>query len=280
MSLAGAGVLVAAAAARGRAVAAFNVITLEQAEAVVSAAEATGHPVILQVSQNAIRFRRGFAPLLAACRELAVAADVPVGLHLDHIDDAALAAAALERSAGLGLSSLMFDGSRSDYAANVALTAGVAHEARARGVWIEAELGEIGGKDGAHAPGVRTDPDEARAFVAGTGVDALAVAVGSSHAMRDRTARLDLALIASLRDALDVPLVLHGSSGVPDDQLSAAVDAGIRKVNIGTALAIAGTARLREELAAKPDAVDPRIYLAGFREATAEAAAHLLDVVG
>ena len=208
------------------------------------------------------------------------AADVPVGLHLDHIDDAALAAAALERSAGLGLSSLMFDGSRSDYAANVALTAGVAHEARARGVWIEAELGEIGGKDGAHAPGVRTDPDEARAFVAGTGVDALAVAVGSSHAMRDRTARLDLALIASLRDALDVPLVLHGSSGVPDDQLSAAVDAGIRKVNIGTALAIAGTARLREELAAKPDAVDPRIYLAGFREATAEAAAHLLDVVG
>ena len=280
MSLAGAGVLVAAAAARGRAVAAFNVITLEQAEAVVSAAAATGHPVILQVSQNAIRFRRGFAPLLAACRELAVAADVPVGLHLDHIDDAALAAAALERSAGLGLSSLMFDGSRSDYAANVALTAGVAHEARARGVWIEAELGEIGGKDGAHAPGVRTDPDEARAFVAGTGVDALAVAVGSSHAMRDRTARLDLALIASLRDALDVPLVLHGSSGVPDDQLSAAVDAGIRKVSIGTALAIAGTARLRGELAAKPDAVDPRIYLAGFREATAEAAAHLLDVVG
>ncbi len=280
MSLAGAGALVEAAAARGRAVAAFNVITLEQAEAVVAAAEATGRPVILQVSQNAIRFRRGFAPLLAACRELAAAAEVPVGLHLDHIDDAALASAALERSGGLGLTSLMFDGSRSDYAANVALTAGVVHEARARGIWVEAELGEIGGKDGAHAPGVRTDPDEARAFVGATAVDALAVAVGSSHAMRDRTARLDLALIATLRDALDVPLVLHGSSGVPDDQLSAAVDAGIRKVNIGTALAIAGTTRLREELAAKPDAVDPRAYLAGVREWTAEAAAHLLEVVG
>jgi len=280
VTLAGAGALVRSAAARGGAVAAFNVITLEQVEAVVTAAETTGRPVILQVSQNAIRFRRAFAPLLAACRELAIAAGTPVALHLDHIDDATLAHAALLRGRELGLSSLMFDASRNDYDTNVALTADMVSEAHARGVWVEAELGEIGGKDGAHAPGVRTDPDEARAFVEATGVDALAVAVGSSHAMVDRTARLDLALIARLRDAVPVPLVLHGSSGVPDDQLAEAVRAGIRKVNIGTALAVAGTGRLRQELAARLDAVDPRTYLDGVRQATGETAARLLHVVG
>ena len=280
MTLAGASALVRSAAARGGAVAAFNVITLEQVEAVVAAAETTGRPVILQVSQNAIRFRRAFAPLLAACRELAIAAGTPVALHLDHIDDATLARAALLRGRELGLSSLMFDASRNDYDTNVALTADMVSEAHARGVWVEAELGEIGGKDGAHAPGVRTDPDEARAFVEATGVDALAVAVGSSHAMVDRTARLDLALIARLRDAVPVPLVLHGSSGVPDDQLAEAVRAGIRKVNIGTALAVAGTGRLRQELAARLDAVDPRTYLDGVRQATGETAARLLQVVG
>ena len=279
MSRTGAGELVLSAAARGRAVAAFNVVTLEQAEAVVAAAEQTGYPVVLQVSQNAIRFRAGFAPLLAACRELADAADRPVAVHLDHIDDPALAEAALRRSSELGLGSLMFDASTRPYAANVAMTAEVVAAGHAHGLWVEGELGAVGGKDGAHAPGVRTDPDEAGAFVERTGVDALAVAVGSSHAMRDRTARLDLGLIARLRDAIGVPLVLHGSSGVPDDQLSAAVAAGIRKVNIGTALAIAGTQRLREELAAQPDAVDPRKYLAGVRAATTETAAHLLRVV-
>lgn len=279
MSRTGARELVRSAAALGRAVAAFNVVTLEQAEAVVIAAEQTGCPVILQVSQNAIRFRKGFAPLLSVCRELADAASTQVAVHLDHLDDPGLAEAALLRSEELGVGSLMFDASTLPYAENVAATAEVVAAGHASGLWVEGELGAVGGKDGAHAPGVRTDPEEARGFVEGTGVDALAVAVGSSHAMRDRTARLDLDLIARLRDAVGVPLVLHGSSGVPDDQLSAAVAAGIRKVNVGTALAIAGTRRLREELAAQPDAVDPRKYLAGVRSATAEAAVHLLRVV-
>ncbi|MGC3993853.1 MAG: class II fructose-bisphosphate aldolase [Propionicimonas sp.] len=280
MTLTSTGALVEEAAARGSAVVAFNVITLEQAEAVVAAAEETGRPVVLQVSQNAIRFRRGFAPLLAACRELACAAEAPVALHLDHLEDPGLAGAALERSGELGVGSLMFDASTLPHEENAALTADVVAAGHVHGLWVEGELGAVGGKNGAHAPGVRTDPGEARTFVDRTGVDALAVAVGSSHAMVERTARLDLALIARLRDAVGVPLVLHGSSGVPDDVLAAAVRAGIRKVNIGTALAVAGTGRLREELAARPDAVDPRSYLVGVREATTRAAAHLLCVLG
>ncbi len=280
MSLVATASLVADAAARGRAVPAFNVITLEQAEAVVSGAADAGVGVLVQVSENAIGFRGGFAPLLAACRELAREATVPVGIHLDHLEDAELAAALVARAAELGVGSLMFDRATLPYDENVALTARVAADAHAAGLWVEGELGEVGGKNGAHAPGVRTHPDEAVAFVAATGVDLLAVAVGSSHAMRERTAAIDLDLVARLASAVPVPLVLHGSSGVADAVLADAVAAGIRKVNVGTVLGVVGTTRLREELAANPDAVDPRKYLRGVRAATRDEVARLAALVG
>jgi fructose-bisphosphate aldolase class II len=146
----------------------------------------------------------------------------------------------------------------------------VAHGA---GLWVEAELGAIGGKGGAHTPGVRTDPDEARAFVAATGVDGLAVAVGSAHAMTSATARLDLGLVGRLTAAVPVPLVLHGSSGVPAATLRAAVAAGIRKVNVGTALNVALTAQVRTALGGDGALTDPRTYLARGREAVAEVVA-------
>lgn len=280
MTLARAAELVADATARSRAVPAFNVITLEQAEAVVGGAEDAGVPALLQVSANAIRFREGFGPLLAACRELAVGSSLPIGVHVDHLEDPALADSVLQRSGELGVGSAMFDAAALGYAENAALTARIVRRGHELGVWIEGELGEIGGKAGAHARGVRTDPHEAGRFVADTGVDALAVAVGSVHAMTDRSARLDLALIDRLAGAVPVPLVLHGSSGVADALLSEAVAAGIRKVNIGTALGIAGTERLRTELAARPESVDPRSYLRGVRQATRDTVAHLAAVVG
>jgi fructose-bisphosphate aldolase class II len=161
----------------------------------------------------------------------------------------------------------------------VAATRDAVAWAREHGLWTEAELGEVGGKDGAHAPGVRTDPEAARAFVADTGVDALAVAVGSSHAMTARTAVLDHALIARLREAVPVPLVLHGSSGVPDDELRRAVACGIVKVNIGTALNVAFTGAVRSFLDGNPTTVDPRRYLAPARTATAGTVEHLLRVL-
>jgi fructose-bisphosphate aldolase, class II len=265
--LAPTGDLVAAAAAGRSAVGAFNVITIEHAEAIVAGAESAGLPVILQVSENAVRFHHGrLAPIAAAARSIAAAADVPVGLHLDHVESDEL----LAQAAPNGFGSVMYDASRLAYAQNVAATAAAVARCRAAGLWVESELGEIGGKGGAHAKGARTDPAEAAAFVAATGVDSLAVAVGSSHAMTTRSARLDHDLIARLAAVVPVPLVLHGSSGVPDDELSEAVRGGMAKINIGTALNTAFTGVVRSTLDDQPDLVDPRRYLASARSAMAD----------
>ena len=280
MTLSTARELIDLARASGRAVAAFNVLSLDHAEAVAEGAAAVGSAALLQISENAITFRGAPEPLLAACREIAAASESPLGIHLDHIEDPDLLARGLERAQEFGIGSIMFDASRLDYEANVAATRDVVARAHDTGVWVEAELGEIGGKDGAHAPGVRTDPAQAAAFVEATGVDGLAVAVGSSHAMVDRSAQLDLELIARLAAAVPVPLVLHGSSGVPDEAIAAAVTAGIRKVNIGTALNVAYTAALRESLTAQPDAVDPRRYTRDSRAAMAAVVARFCGVVG
>ncbi|MFJ6292038.1 ketose-bisphosphate aldolase [Streptomyces griseoviridis] len=274
MPLVTTGELVARAATDRAAVPAFNIITLEHAEAVVAGAEAAGAPVVLQVSENAVKFHHGrLLPLARAAAAVAEQAAVPVALHLDHVQSDDL----LRQAPDAGFSSVMYDAAHLPYADNLAATRAAADWAHAEGLWIEAELGQVGGKPGqpaldAHAPGARTDPAEARAFVADSGVDALAVAVGSSHAMTTRTAVLDHGLIERLAAALDVPLVLHGSSGVPDDELTAAVTGGITKVNVGTALNVAMTGAVRDLLADRPDAVDPRAYLGVGREAMARTA--------
>ncbi|MEU4163837.1 class II fructose-bisphosphate aldolase [Actinoplanes sp. NPDC026670] len=274
--LASTGDLVAAARASGGAVGAFNVITIEHAEAIVAGAESARLPVILQISENAVRFHHGrLAPIAAAARAIAASASVPVALHLDHVESDELLAEAVIN----GFGSVMYDASRLPYAANVGATASAVKRCHAQGLWVESELGEIGGKGGAHAKGARTDPAEAAAFVTATGVDALAVAVGSSHAMVTRSARLDHDLIARLAAAVPVPLVLHGSSGVPDDELTRAVHGGMAKINIGTALNTAFTGTVRAALGTHPDLVDPRRYLASARTAMAETVTTALQVL-
>ncbi|MFF4575369.1 ketose-bisphosphate aldolase [Streptomyces sp. NPDC001410] len=282
MPLANTGELVSRAAEARSAVAAFNIITLEHVEAVIAGAESAGAPVVLQVSENAVKFRYGrLLPLARAAVAAAERADIPVALHLDHVQSDDL----LRQAPDAGFSSVMYDAARLSYAENLAATRAAADWAHAQGLWIEAELGQVGGKDGrppldAHAPGARTDPDQARDFVAGTEVDALAVAVGSVHAMTTRTAALDHGLLRRLSAALTVPLVLHGSSGVPDDGLVAAVGGGIAKVNVGTALNAAMTSAIRAFLAAHPEAVDSRKYLSVGREAMAQEVARLIGVLG
>lgn len=268
--------LVDNAATRRIAVGAFNVITLEHAEAVIEGAERANAPAILQISENAVRFHHGrLAPIAAAAAAVAEAASVPASLHLDHVEDDDL----LRQAGACGMSSVMYDASKLDYDKNVEATRAAREWAHANGLYLEAELGEVGGKDGAHAPGVRTDPLEAAEFVAATGVDALAVAVGSSHAMTDRTAALDHELIGKLADAVPVPLVLHGSSGVPDAELAKAVRAGITKVNIGTILNVEFTAAVRATLHDDERLVDPRKYLRPARTGVAATVAHLLSVL-
>ncbi|GAB7029926.1 class II fructose-bisphosphate aldolase [Streptomyces sp. NPDC021749] len=255
--------------------AAFNVIHLETAEALVTAAERTGIPLILQISENCIRYHGSLLPITHATLALAEGSSARIAVHLDHITDAELVREGI--TAGVG--SVMVDASALPYEENVATTAELTSWCHDRGAYVEAELGEVGGKDGVHAPGVRTDPDEALAFVGATGVDALAVAVGSSHAMQERTAVLDKELIGALRATLPVPLVLHGSSGVPDDELRRAIAAGMTKINISTHLVSVFTRSIRGTLAANPSLVDSRKYVKPAREAVAEEAARLLGVL-
>ncbi|MGP3983488.1 class II fructose-bisphosphate aldolase [Streptomyces sp. KR80] len=290
MPLVGTGDLIAQARSAGHAVAAFNVITLEHAEAIAAGAEAAGRPAVLQISQNAVKFHGGrLAPIAAAARAVARASTASLSLHLDHVESVDL----LHSAHAEGFSSVMFDASGLGYGDNVKATAEAVGWGHARGIWVEAELGRVGGKSGdppsatgtgdrpldAHAPGVRTDPAEAAAYVADTGVDALAVAVGSSHAMTERTAALDHELIARLRDAVPVPLVLHGSSGVPDEELRRAVASGMVKINIGTALNTAFTGAVRTYLDSHPRVVDPRRYVAPARDAMAETVAAFLALL-
>ncbi|HKU10077.1 MAG TPA: class II fructose-bisphosphate aldolase [Sinomonas sp.] len=266
--------LMQAAAERRIGVGAFNVIHLETAEALVAGAERAGLPVVLQISENCVKYHGGLEPLALATMAVARKARVPVAVHLDHAEDEELARQAVD----LGFGSVMFDGAHLDYSENTAVTSRIARYAHVRGVYVEAELGKVGGKDGAHTPGVRTDPGEATSFVEETGVDALAVAVGSSHAMTDRTATLDLALIRQLHEALAVPLVLHGSSGVPDDEILGAIRAGMTKINISTHLNGIFTRAIRGYLDENPKVVDSRKYVGVARNALIPETGRLLTL--
>ncbi|MBT2587408.1 class II fructose-bisphosphate aldolase [Arthrobacter sp. ISL-95] len=262
------------AAAAGTGQGAFNIIHIETAEGLVAGAEAAGVPLILQISENCAKYHGGLEPIGSAALAIARSAAVPVALHLDHAESEDLALAAVD----LGFGSVMYDGAHLPYELNVEATQRVAKYAHERSVYVEAELGKVGGKDGAHAPGVRTEPTEAHAFVEATGVDALAVAVGSSHAMTERNAALDLRLITSLKTAVGKPLVLHGSSGVTDDMLIAAIRAGMTKINVSTHLNGFFTRAVREYLDANPAVVDSRKYIKAGRDALVLESARMLTL--
>jgi fructose-bisphosphate aldolase class II len=257
------------------AIGAFNVILLEHAEALVTGAESAKLPVILQISENAVAYHGSLKPIALATQAIAQNASIPAALHLDHAEDQELIRQALD----LGFDSVMFDGSHLDYAENVAASKKMADLCKSYNVTIEVELGEVGGKDGVHAPGARTKPAEAKAFVEATGVDLLAVAVGTSHAMTTRDAALDFELIEELSKSVGVPLVLHGSSGVSDSDLQRAVRAGMRKINIATHLNHVFTDSIRETLNTNAALVDPRKYIKPARSAVASETARLLRLL-
>lgn len=242
---------------------AFNVIHLEHATAFVRAAERAARPVVLQISENAVKYHGALEPICLATLAVARGASVPVVVHLDHAEDTTLVRQAVE----LGISSVMYDGSKLPDADNRETTRAMVALCHAAGVDVEAELGEVGGKNGVHDPTARTSPEDAAAFVAETGVDLLAVAVGSSHAMTTRDARLDEDLIRAIRAAVPVPLVLHGSSGVSDGGMQAAIAAGMTKINVSTHLNKVFTGTVRATLAADPGLVDSRKWMKPARAA-------------
>ena len=257
------------------AVGAFNVIHIEHAEALVQGAELAGLPTILQISENAVKFHGSLKPITVATLAIAQASKLPISVHLDHAESEELIREALD----LGFDSIMFDGSKLPYAENLEASKRVADLCKSYKATIEVELGEVGGKDGVHAPGARTNPSEALTFIEATGVDLLAVAVGSSHAMASRTAQLDFSLIEELASKLQTPLVLHGSSGVNDEDLQKAVRAGMRKVNIATHLNHIFTDVVREKLSADPKLIDTRKYIAPARDAMRDEVSRLLKLL-
>ena len=263
------------AAASGHGLGAFNVFSIEHAEAFTAAADVARTPVVLQISQNAVRYHGALAPIGLATLTLARSAAVPMVVHLDHATEMRL----VEEAISLGFGSVMFDASAMAYEQNVAATAAIVEACHEGGLDVEAELGVVGGKDGVHAAGARTRPEEAEAFVQATRVDALAVAVGTSHAMTERHVSLDLERIKALRAAVPVPLVLHGSSGVPDQELVKAVEAGMTKINIATHLNHVFTDSVRATLTANPEMVDSRRYLGPAREALKDEAERLLRLL-
>ena len=271
--LADTAVLARDCAARKVGLAAFNVVLLDHAEAFVDAAENTGLPLVLQLSQNAVKYHGGrLSPLGRALIELAEASTVPVSVHLDHAESTDLCREAVE----LGFTSIMYDGSKLPDAQNRETTAEITAFAHEHGVSVEAELGEVGGKNGVHDPSARTNPEDAAKFVADTGVDLLAVAVGSSHAMATREAVLDNQLIAAIHELVPVPLVLHGSSGVPDEGMVAAIQAGMTKINVSTHLNVVFTQGVRQILDENPKIVDPRKYVGPATHAVQEEVERLM----
>ncbi len=251
------------------AVGAFNANNMEQIQAIVEVAQEERAPVILQVSQGAIRYA-GLAFAAGMVKIAASMVDVPVVLHLDHGTSFEQNVLCLRE----GFTSLMFDGSKLPFEENVAITHRICEIAHIAGIPVEAELGKVlqaaDGVTAAEVEAAMTDPDQALEFVQRTGADSLAVAVGSIHGMTGREATLDIDRIERIRRKVNLPLVLHGSSGVKHESVLAAIEHGICKINVATYLNQAFVEAMKDSLAAKPDVVDPRKHLAPAREAVKE----------
>ncbi|MFB0533803.1 MAG: ketose-bisphosphate aldolase [Anaerolineae bacterium] len=252
------------------AVGAFNASNMEMVQAIVETAQEERAPVILQVSQGAIRYT-GLTYAAGLVEIAASLADVPVILHLDHGTDFDQNVRCLRA----GFTSLMFDGSKLPYEENVAISKRVCEIAHIAGIPVETELGRVlQAKDGVTPEEVEaamTDPDQAKEFIERTGADSLAVAVGSVHAMKSREATLDVSRIEAIRQKAGVPLVLHGSSGVKHESVAEAIEHGICKVNVATYLNQAFVRGMREGFEKHSNEVDPRKYLSISRENVKEA---------
>jgi len=239
----------------GYAVGAFNIENMEMAMAVVAAAEETRSPLILQTTPSTVRYA-GLALYHGIVKALAESASVPVALHLDHGNSLELACGALEA----GYTSVMIDGSQLSFEDNIFLTQSVVKKAAGYGVPVEAELGKVGGKedDLVSNADTNTDPEMAREFAERTGVDSLAVAIGTAHGFYVKTPVLDKVRLTQIRNVVDIPLVLHGASGLSEDDVRECIARGICKVNFATELRAAFTDGIKSVLAEKPSTFDPK----------------------
>jgi len=254
MSLVSSREMLLKAQAEGYAVGAFNVENMEMVQAVIEAAEEMRSPVMIQTTSGTLKYADAlmYASMVRAAAENA---SVPVCMHLDHGDSIETARKCMKA----GYTSLMIDGSKLDFENNILLSKEVV--LMAGDIPVEAELGTVGGKEDGHtAEAQYTEPDKAAEFVEKTGIASLAVAIGTAHGIYKGEPKLDISRLAEIRKVVSVPLVLHGTSGVPEDAVRACIKEGICKVNYATDLRIAYTNGVRALLSEKPEAYDPKAF--------------------
>jgi tagatose 1,6-diphosphate aldolase GatY/KbaY len=239
----------------GYAVGAFNVENMEMVKAVIAAAEELSAPVMLQTTPSTIKYG-SLETYVAIISAEAKKAKVPVALHLDHGSSFELAVRAIKE----GYTSIMIDGSHESFEDNIALTKRVVEVARPNGIPVEAELGKVGGKeDDLEADAdTNTDPAQAAEFAERTGISSLAVAIGTAHGFYVGTPVLDKERLSEINKLVSIPLVLHGASGLSDDDVRDCVKRGICKVNFATELRAAYTDAIKDLLKEKPDTFDPK----------------------
>jgi len=266
-----------ARAREGRyAVGAFNAENMEMVQAIISAAERLEAPVMIQTTPGTLRYASP-EMFFAMTSVEAKGARVPVAIHLDHGEDLAMAARALRA----GYTSIMIDGSKKALGENIAITREVVMMCEPCGVPVEGELGRVGGKEDDLEGGEGyTDPGEAVEFVERTGVRSLAVGVGTAHGVYAVEPALNVELISALRGRIDIPMVLHGASGLRDDVVRDCVARGICKVNFATELRVAFTKAASTYMSESPKALDPKKFGAAARDAVADLVAEKIRLCG
>ena len=256
------------------AIGAFNAENMEMVQAIIDGAQQMCAPVMIQTTPGTLKYAD---PMIFAgsVSRLAAAATVPVALHLDHGNSFELAEYCVKQ----GYTSIMIDGSLLPFEENVGLTRRVVEMAGA--LPVEAELGTVGGKEDGHsADAAYTDPQQAEEFVRRTGISSFAPAIGTAHGVYAAKPKLDLERLSRIAERVAIPLVLHGTSGVPDETVRECIRRGISKVNYATDLRITFTNAAREYLAQNPNAFDPKKYLGAAREAVTRRVCELIRVCG
>lgn len=279
MALVNVDVLLEKAEQGNYAVGAFNCNNMEIVQAIIEAAEEEQAPVIIQASQGAIKYA-GLDYIVALVETAAKNATVPVALHLDH----GTSFEQVVQCIGRGFSSVMIDGSKLPLEENIALTNKILDMARPLNISVEAELGKIGGTEDDVTVSEReasfTNPSEAKRFVDETGIKSLAIAIGTAHGQYKGTPKLDFDRLAEIKKLVNIPIVLHGSSGVPDEDIQKAISLGVRKVNIDTNLREAFSDGVRAALAENPNEIDPRKILKPAKAAMKERVKEKIRVFG
>lgn len=261
------------------AVGAFNVNNMEIVQAIIEAAEETQSPVILQASQGGLKYA-GVEYIAGLGKIAAQNASVPVAIHLDHGTDFDQIMQCIRH----GFTSVMIDASKYPLDENIAMTKKVIEVAHAVGVSVEAELGKIGGTEDDITVSDRdatfTDPEEAKRFVEETGVDSLAIAIGTAHGPYKGEPKLDFDRLETIRKKIDTCIVLHGSSGVPEESLRKAITLGVSKINIDTDVRMAFAKGVKDLLDEKPNEYDPRKIIGPAKEEMKRAIKEKMEIFG